>query len=79
MDATQQLLDLEALKRLKAMYFYTVDMRDREGWLSLFAPDGVFQWDTQVSAGGQDAGCTFTGTGSVAPATAIAVAPRNTT
>jgi trimeric autotransporter adhesin len=34
---------------------------------------------TPVSAGGQDAGCTFTGSGTVAPATAIAVAPRSTT
>jgi trimeric autotransporter adhesin len=34
---------------------------------------------TPVSAGGQDAGCTSTGSGTVAPATAIAVAPRSTT
>ena len=34
---------------------------------------------TPVSAGGQDAGCTFSGTGTVAPATAIAIAPRSTT
>jgi hypothetical protein len=54
MDAVQELVELEAIKRLKAEYFYRVDMRDREGWLALFAPDGTFQWDTQVSAGGQD-------------------------
>jgi len=34
---------------------------------------------TPVSAGGNDAGCTYTGTGTVAPATAIAVKPRSTT
>jgi trimeric autotransporter adhesin len=34
---------------------------------------------TPVSAGGQDAGCTSTGSDTVAPATAIAVAPRSTT
>jgi trimeric autotransporter adhesin len=34
---------------------------------------------TPVSAGGQDAGCTFTGGGTIAPATAIAIAPRSTT
>jgi len=34
---------------------------------------------TPVSAGGQDAGCTSTGSGTIAPATAIAVAPRSTT
>jgi trimeric autotransporter adhesin len=34
---------------------------------------------TPVSAGGQDAGCTFSGTGTIVPATAIAVVPRSTT
>jgi hypothetical protein len=34
---------------------------------------------TPVSAGGQDAGCTFTGSGTVVPATVITVAPRSTT
>ena len=34
---------------------------------------------TPVSAGGNDVGCTFTGTGSVAPVSAIAVKPRSTT
>jgi hypothetical protein len=34
---------------------------------------------TPVSAGGQDAGCAFSGTGTVVPATAIAVVPRSTT
>jgi hypothetical protein len=32
-----------------------------------------------VSAGGNDNGCTYTGTGSIAPVTAIAVKPRSTT
>jgi hypothetical protein len=32
-----------------------------------------------VSAGGNDIGCTYSGTGSVAPVTAIAVKPRSTT
>ena len=54
MDLLQELAALEAIKRLKARYFYAVDTRDREGWLAVFAPDGQFQWDTQVSAGGQD-------------------------
>ena len=43
MDTVQELIALEALKRLKARYFYTVDMRDCEGWLALWAPDGWFQ------------------------------------
>jgi hypothetical protein len=34
---------------------------------------------TPISAGGIDAGCTFTGSGTIAPVTAIAVAPRSTT
>ena len=34
---------------------------------------------TPVSAGGNDAGCTFTGTGTIVPATAITVLPRSTT
>ncbi len=34
---------------------------------------------TPVSAGGQDAGCTFTGPGTIVPATAIVVVPRSTT
>jgi len=34
---------------------------------------------TPVSAGGNDAGCTYTGTGTIVPTTAIAVKPRSTT
>lgn len=34
---------------------------------------------TPVSAGGTDAGCTYTGTGTIVPATVITVKPRSTT
>jgi hypothetical protein len=34
---------------------------------------------TSVSAGGNDLGCTYTGSGAIVPATAIAVKPRSTT
>jgi hypothetical protein len=34
---------------------------------------------SSVSAGGNDIGCAFSGTGTVVPATAIAVKPRSTT
>jgi hypothetical protein len=34
---------------------------------------------TPVSAGGNDAGCSFTGTGAIVPTTAIVVKPRSTT
>ena len=32
-----------------------------------------------VSAGGNDAGCAYSGTGTIVPATAIVVVPRSTT
>jgi hypothetical protein len=62
-DPLKELQALEALRRLKARYFYTVDMRDREGWISLWAPDCEFRWEYAVSAGGQDGqvGETFKG------------------
>jgi hypothetical protein len=34
---------------------------------------------TPISAGGNDVGCAYTGTGTIVPATAIAVVPRSTT
>jgi hypothetical protein len=34
---------------------------------------------TPIASGGNDAGCTYTGTGTIAPVTAIAVKPRSTT
>jgi hypothetical protein len=34
---------------------------------------------TPVSAGGNDAGCTYTGSGTIVPATRIVVVPRSTT
>jgi hypothetical protein len=34
---------------------------------------------TPVSSGGTDAGCTYTGSGTIVPATAIVVKPRSTT
>lgn len=54
MDTLQQLKDLEELRRLKASYFYYLDVKDREGWLSLWAPDGTFQHENAVSVRGQD-------------------------
>ena len=54
MDPVQELVELEALRRLKATYFYCVDMKDMEGWLALWVPDGTFQWEHASSAGGQD-------------------------
>ena len=49
----QELIDLEALRRLKARYFFYWDTDDKAGWLSLFAPDGSFQFENDVSTAGQ--------------------------
>ena len=54
MDAATRLLELEALKRLKASYFYFVDTKDWDSWLDLFTPDGSFQWDEAPSTLGRD-------------------------
>jgi hypothetical protein len=54
MDGTQQLVEMEAIKRLKASYAYFVDTKDWDGWLALFAPDATFRWDEAVAAPGED-------------------------
>ncbi len=40
-DPMQQLLDIEAIKRLKARYFRTLDRQDWDGFASVFAADAV--------------------------------------
>jgi len=42
MNVTEQLLTIEAIKRLKARYFRFVDTKDWEGFASLFTEDVVF-------------------------------------
>jgi hypothetical protein len=54
MDALQEMVDTEAIKRLKARYFYYLDTRDWAAWLALFIPDATFEWDRAVSTGGRD-------------------------
>jgi hypothetical protein len=54
MDAARQLLDIEAIKRLKSSYFLYVDTKQWDAWLDLFTPDGSFQWDAAPSAMGRD-------------------------
>jgi hypothetical protein len=54
MDAVQELVELEALKRLKARYFLYMDTKQWESWLELFAPDATLEWDAAVSTGGRD-------------------------
>jgi hypothetical protein len=41
MTACEQVLAIEAIKRLKARYFRCVDTKDWAGFLALFAPDAV--------------------------------------
>ena len=54
MDGVAQLLAIEAIKNLKARYWYYVDSKQWDAWFELFTPDGTFQWDTEVSTQGRD-------------------------
>jgi hypothetical protein len=42
MDALQRLLDIEALRALKARYFRFLDTKDWDGLATVFTPDAVF-------------------------------------
>lgn len=42
MDPLQRLLDIEAIRGLKARYFRCLDTKDWEGLAKVFAPDAVF-------------------------------------
>jgi hypothetical protein len=46
--------DLEALRQLKARYCRFLDLKDAEGWRSVFAADVVVTLDMAVSTGGAD-------------------------
>jgi len=54
MDAVQQLIEIEAIKRLKARYFRCMDTKDWDGWLAVFTDDITLKFDLAVSTGGQD-------------------------
>lgn len=54
MDAMQELVELEALRKLKALYFYLMDTKQWDGWLALFATDATLRWDLGVSTGGRE-------------------------
>lgn len=43
LDQVQQLLDLEALKQLKARYFRCLDTKDWAGWTEVFTEDVVME------------------------------------
>jgi hypothetical protein len=55
MEPLQELIELESLRRLKAQYFYYLDTKKWEAWLSLFVPDATLQWDSAPSTRGRDA------------------------
>jgi hypothetical protein len=54
MDALQRLVDLEALRHLKASYWYYLDTKDWESWLDLFTPDASLAWDAAASVRGKE-------------------------
>jgi hypothetical protein len=54
MDTLQRLVELEALKRLKASYFYHIDHKNWDEWLALFTPDASLAWDGTVSTLGRE-------------------------
>jgi hypothetical protein len=46
--------DLEAIRQLKARYCRFLDLKDVEGWRSVFTADLVVRLDMAVSTGGAD-------------------------
>ena len=53
MEPLQELLEREALRNLKASYFYYLDTKDWESWLALFTSDATLQWDATPSTRGR--------------------------
>ena len=45
---------MEALKRLKARYFYYMDTKQWDEWLALWASDATLEWDAAVSTRGRN-------------------------
>jgi hypothetical protein len=48
MDALQRLVEIEAIKQLKARYFRYVDTFNLEGWLTVFTDDFVGRYEKGV-------------------------------
>jgi len=54
--AIQRLIDIEAIKRLKARYFRTLDRKDWAAWGQVFSTDAVFEVpETGTNTTGRDA------------------------
>jgi len=54
MEPLQQLMELEAIRRLKARYFRLFDTKDWQNWAQVFTPDASLQFDLAVSTRGRD-------------------------
>lgn len=53
MDAVQQILEIEAIKTLKARYFRCMDTKDWEGFGAVFTTDATLIFDLAVSTNGR--------------------------
>jgi hypothetical protein len=54
MDAMQELVEINALKRLKARYFFFLDTKDWDGWIGQFTEDATLLVDTAPYTFGRD-------------------------
>jgi hypothetical protein len=54
MDAAQQLLEIEKIRRLKARYWRCMDTKDWDGFGAVFTEDATLLFDTDVSTLGRD-------------------------
>ncbi len=51
LEPLQYLMNVDAIKSLKARYFRCLDTKDWDGWLDVFTDDVVLSFDTAVSTG----------------------------
>jgi hypothetical protein len=54
MNPLQELIEVDAIQRLKTHYLYFLDNKNWEDWLSLFTQDATLQTDDAVSTRGRD-------------------------
>ena len=54
MDPVQQLVEIEALRRLKARYWRCMDTKDYDGFAAVFTEDATLLFDGDVSTLGRD-------------------------
>jgi len=59
----QRLVDIEAIRELKARYFRLLDTKDWEGWGLVFAQDAELEVDSAVSTWGRDPGAKIRASG----------------